>query len=702
MVQLSPDNGIAGWDWSSGYNYADTVITGFSHTHLSGTGIGDLCDIQFMPGTKKINPAVDLAVQNLFRSSFNHNNESSSPGYYSVYLNDCSVNVELTTTLRTGFHRYTFPENENSSILLDLGFSLNWDRNVESKLQIENDSTISGYRYSTGWANDQRVYFIAIFSKPFGRYLVYSDSLNDLPNRSAIGKNVKGLFCYKTKADEQILVKVGISYTSLDGARENLEAENPGWDFNDIHNEAKELWLNELNKIQVTSENEDLKKIFYTAMYHSFISPYIYSDINGQYCSADGKISELKTLRRFTVFSLWDTFRALHPLFTLIQSDKVNDIINSFLLHFNETGLLPVWELAGNETNTMIGYHSIPVIADAILKGYDGFDVQLAYNAMKTSAMQDKSDLNFLRELGYIPADKENESVSKTLEYAYDDYCIAMLAYRLNIKDDYEYFMNRSGNYKNLFNSSIGFMQGKNADGSWKFPFDPTFSKHTGHDFTEGNSWQYSWFVPHDINGLINLMGGKEKFNQKLDSLFYIPAGITGDEISPDISGLIGQYAHGNEPSHHIAYLYNYSGEPWKTQQKVNEIMTTLYTSETNGLSGNEDCGQMSAWYVFSALGIYPVNPAEGIYVFGSPVFDEVIIQLANGRTFKVTTKNVSTKNIYIDNIILNGTELDRNYIYHKEIMNGGELIFEMNSTPNYKRRISHESFPPSLSNQRK
>ncbi|QQS35377.1 MAG: GH92 family glycosyl hydrolase [Ignavibacteriales bacterium] len=699
MVQLSPDNGTPGWDWSSGYNYADSMITGFSHTHLSGTGIGDLYDIQFMPGTKKINSAEDISGSKLFRQKFDHKNESASPGYYSVILDDSKVKVELTTTTRTGFHRYTFPESESSSILLDLSFSLNWDRNVESNLQIENDSTISGYRYSTGWAKDQRVYFVARFSKPFEKYFVYSDSLSDVKNKTSVGKNVKGFFSYNTKANEQILLKVGISYTSIEGARQNLDEENPNWNFDEIKSQAENLWRKELNKIKVTSDNEAQKKIFYTALYHSFISPYVYSDVDGGYRGADGKISNTRSISRYTVFSLWDTFRALHPLFTLVQPGRVNDLIISFLRHYKETGLLPVWELTGNETNTMIGYHAIPVIADAILKGFNGFDIELAYDAMKTSAMQDKSDLNFLRELAYIPADKENESVSKTLEYAYDDYCIAMVAKHLNKKDDYEYFMKRATNYKNLFNSTIGFMQGKNEDGTWKFPFDPAFSKHTGHDFTEGNSWQYSWFVPHDVSGLIKLMGGKEKFNQKLDSLFIDPNGITGDEASPDISGLIGQYAHGNEPSHHIAYLYNYSGEPWKSQKKVNEIMKTLYSSATNGLSGNEDCGQMSAWYVFSALGFYPVNPAEGIYVFGSPLFDKTEIHFDNGNIFKITAKNVSPKNIYISKIILNKTELNRNYIHHNEITNGGELIFEMSSTPNYNRGISPESFPPSMSN---
>lgn len=698
MVQLSPDNGTPGWDWSSGYNYADSMITGFSHTHLSGTGIGDLYDIQFMPGTKKINSAEELSGSKLFRQKFNHDNETASPGYYSVILDDSKIKVELTTTTRTGFHRYTFPESESSSILLDLSFSLNWDRNVESKLQIENDSTISGYRYSTGWAKDQRVYFVAKFSKPFEKYFIYSDSLNDVQNRTLVGKNVKGLFCYKTKENEQILMKVGISYTSIEGARENLDEGNHDWNFDGVRNKAEILWRNELNKIKVTSANEDLKKIFYTALYHSFISPYVYNDVDGGYRGADGKIATTKSFTRYSVFSLWDTFRALHPLFTIVQPERVNDIINSFLLHYKETGLLPVWELVGNETNTMIGYHAIPVIADAILKGFNGFDIELAFAAMKTSAMQDKSDLIFLSKLGYIPADKENESVSKTLEYAYDDFCIAMIANHLNKKDDYEYFMKRAGSYKNLFNQSIGFMQGKNEDGTWIFPFDPTFSKHTGHDFTEGNSWQYSWFVPHDVSGLIKLMGGKETFNHKLDSLFIEPTGITGDEASPDISGLIGQYAHGNEPSHHIAYLYNYSGEPWKSQQKVNEITTTLYSSAKNGLSGNEDCGQMSAWYVFSALGFYPVNPSEGIYVFGSPVFEETAINLENGKTFLVKAKNVSTENIYIDKVILSGSEHDKNYFHHKEIMNGGELIFEMSSKPNYNRGISPESIPPSMS----
>lgn len=697
MVQLSPDNGTAGWDWCSGYNYSDSVIIGFSHTHLSGTGIGDLCDILFMPAVLSIDSDADSSKLINLHSSFLHKNETASPGYYSVLLDTYNIKAELTATKRAGFQRYTFPKIKGAVIVLNLGHSLNYDKTTGSYIKVIDNQTIAGYRFSTGWAKDQRVYFAAKFSQPFTTYFLRLDNkLNDKA-KEANGILLKGIFKFNAEKNNELLVKVGISSANIKGAENNLNKEIPGWNFDKIKNDAANSWEKELSKIKIISNSNSLKKIFYTALYHAFIAPNLFSDVDGNFKGADGKVHQAKGYNQMTVFSLWDTFRAEHPLFTIIEKDRVNDFVRSMLAHYEETGLLPVWELEGNETNTMIGYHAVPVIADAILKGFHDFNIQEAYRVMKVSAMQDNFGINYFNKLGYVPADKIKESVSRTLAYCYDDWCIAQIAKFLHKENDYNYFIKKAGSYKNLFDKSTGFMRGKFADGKWRVPFSPKFTGEKNPDYTEGDAWQWTWFVPHDIAGLIKLMGGEQDFTQKLDTLFEQSSAVNSETAPPDVSGMIGQYAHGNEPSHHIAYLYDYVGKPWKTQAVVRKICDKLYSDSSNGLCGNDDCGQMSAWYIFSAMGFYPVNSAEGIYVIGSPMLNKVSIDIGHNKHFTVIANNVSKENKYIQSAELNGKPLNLTYITQKEIINGGSLIFNMGNKPNKKWAAGKDDAPPSM-----
>ncbi len=705
MVQLSPDNGRSGWDWSSGYNYSDSIIVGFSHTHLSGTGIGDLCDIQFMPASfPKSFPDKEIIYQK-FVSKFDHKKESARAEYYSVLLKDFNITTELTATLRSGLQLHTFKNDGNEFIQLDLSYSKNWDTPTETFIKIIDDHTICGYRYSTGWAKDERVYFYTEFSEPIIKSFLISDSIYQKAVKEVRGKTTRAVFKFDLKYNSQLLIKTGISSVSINNAKANLENDIKDWDFDQVRKDAEAKWNKELSKIVVKSSDKNLLTIFYTALYHSMLAPVVFNDVNGEYKGADGKIHQAKDYTKYSIFSLWDTFRAEHPLFTIIQPERVNDMINSMLSHYNEYGLLPVWELLGNETGTMIGYHSISVVADAILKGFKGFDINTAYDAMKKSAMEDHLGLKYYKELGYIPDYKaastdsigEVESVSKTLEYAYDDWCITQVAKYLGKDEDYKYFSNRAEYYRNLFDPSTNFIRAKTSDGKWKTPFNPRSSEHRNNEYTEGNAWQYSWFVPQDVEGLVNQFGSKEKFIEKLDSLFTTDSIIEGENPSSDISGMIGQYAQGNEPSQHIAYLYNYAGQPWKTQERVNQIMRTLYDHTPEGLCGNEDCGQMSAWYIFSALGFYPLNPADQNYIIGSPLFDEAAINLENGKQFIIRAKNLSDKNIYIQSAKLNGKELTRSFITYNEIINGGILEFQMGNQPNKNLWITSESIPPSM-----
>jgi predicted alpha-1,2-mannosidase len=679
MVQLSPDTDTEGWDWVSGYHYSDNSVMGFSHTHLSGTGIGDYGDILFIPqtGSLRTEPGSKDNPDNGYRSRFSRERENAHPGYYSVYLDDYSINVELTVTKRAGFHRYTFDRTETSGhILIDLIHGIQ-NQTTDTEVEIVDEKTIRGYRCATGWAKERCIYFFAEFSRPFKSYGIVEGKHIRSGALSAKGRDVKAFVDYDVTAGDEILVKVGISHTSIEGAEKNVRSEITHWEFDTIKKQAETVWEKELGAIKIETDVEKYKTIFYTALYHTLLAPNILSDVDGTYIGMDRQIHSTSGNKMYTVFSLWDTFRALHPLFTIIQPERNSELINALITKYREGGLLPVWELASNETETMIGYHSIPVIAEAFFKGAGDFDAEEAFEAMKHSAMQDHHGLKYYRKMGFIPSDLEHESVSKTLEYAYDDWCIAQMAKALGKEDDYHYFMERSKFWMNVFDPSTQLMRPK-KNGRWVEPFDPYAV--SGH-YTEANSWQYSFFVPHDVYGLIKAMGGEEPFIDKLDKLFTADTTLTG-MFQPDITGLIGQYAQGNEPSHHIAYLYNFAKAPWKTQEIVHEIMTTLYTENPDGLPGNEDCGQMSAWYIFSSLGFYPVTPGSPDYIIGTPLFKEAAIDVGEGKTFRVIARNVSDKNIYIQSAKLNGNDYPYSFIKHSDIMSGSELVFEMGPVP--------------------
>ncbi|WP_422360621.1 GH92 family glycosyl hydrolase [Reichenbachiella sp.] len=674
MVQLSPDNGRNGWDWISGYFYPDTVIAGFSHLHLSGTGAGDLCDISFLPvsGKEKTSRLDTISKKETIYTSFSHENEKASPGYYQVYLEDYQVNVELTATTRTGLQRYTFEHNDSMAVRLHLGYARNWDWVTDSQLKVLNDSTISGYRKSSGWAKDQRVYFYTVFSKPFKSFELsdnqtIAEKLTDIKGQDVLGK-----FYFDESQGNEIMVKTAISSVSVANAKENLEAEQVGFDFGRIRSHADEQWEAQLNKIQIKTSKDD-KVQFYTAMYHSMLAPITYSDVNGEYKGPDGQIHKTGSTR-YSIFSLWDTFRAWHPLATLLHTDRVPDMVASLMGHYQEYEKLPVWNMHGNETDMMLGYHSLPVLADAYFKGQLGLDAKQVYQAMKTSAMQNEFGVKNYKKMGYVPYDSMNWNVSLTMEYAFDDWCVAQVAQDLGYEEDYRYFMNRSKNYKNHFDSVSVFFRAKNAQGSFREPFDP--KAYHPEDFAEANAWQYYWFVPQDVEGLINLTGGKTNFEEKLDALFE--SSEESGETPVWISGNIGQYVHGNEPSHHVPYLYQWTDHPQKGQQRIRQIMDELYTTEPDGLCGNEDCGQMSAWYIFGAMGFYPVNPADGRYILGSPAVVEAVIQLPKGKSFRIVANKQSSENVYVKSVTLNGQPLNRNYITHEEVAAGGTLMFEM------------------------
>ncbi len=700
MVQLSPDTRTIGWDACGGYHHTDTSIIGFSHTHLSGTGISDLGDILFMPfsGKPQLLAGAPQDPDSGYRSRFNHQDEIAEPGFYSVKLLDYNINAELTATTRAGFHRYTYNTTGPSGIIIDLAHTIYADKNPNHEIQILSNTEIQGFKKSSGWAEDQSVFFQAKFNKPF-RYTFYENGKKIEAKDIAKSKNLQVVLEFDLKKGEEILAKVGISSVDNAGAKKNLEKEIPNWDFNGVKKAAHQLWEDELNKIDIKGGSKAEKTIFYTSLYHTSISPNVFSDVDFRYRGMDKKIKNANGKNSYTVFSLWDTFRGFNPLKTITDPARVTDFINTLLAKYDEGGVLPMWELEGNYTGCMIGYHAVPVIVDAYKKGIRGFDIEKAYKAMKESAKYNKTGILFPSEdvsnrlmpkaklyneqLGYIPADLERQSVSKALEYAYDDWCIAQMAKDLDKTEDYKIFMERSKKYTQYYDSKTGFMRGKNKDGTWREPFDPRFSVHNATDYTEGNAFQWSWFVPQDVEGLIQLMGGKTTFITHLDNLFSTSSELTGGVVSSDITGLIGQYAHGNEPSHHISHLYNLAGEPWKTQRLTDEIMNTLYFNNPNGLAGNEDCGQMSAWYVLNAMGFYSFCPGDNNYSIGRPLFDEVKIKLANNTYFTVITKNNNPKNKYIQSAKLNGKTMNTPFFSHEDILKGGILEFEMGDVIN-------------------
>ncbi|AUC83821.1 alpha-mannosidase [Polaribacter sp. ALD11] len=684
MVQLSPDIGIPGWDRIAGYFYKDSIISGFSHMHLSGTGAGDLYDILVMPTNSKFSKRIKANSFKPF-SSFSHEKESASPGYYSVDLLDYGIKAELTATERTGIHKYTFPKDENTQIYIDLGYALNWDSPTETHFKVVNNTTIEGYRKSSGWAKDQRVYFVIKVSKPFKEYQLFK---NDTLTKSPVtGKNTKIILNYSTEEGEEIILKTGLSTATIEGAYQSLEKEAPNFDFEALKNQAKDKWEKQLQKIVITTKDSTKKHIFYTMLYQSMLAPTLLSDHNGNYKGANDAIMNADGFDRYDTFSLWDTYRAAHPLYTILHPTRVSDMVNSMLAHYKETGLLPVWSMQGNETNMMIGYHAVPVIVDAYFKGIKGFDAELAYEACIASATDASREIDKYMQLGYVPIDEQHEdwSVSKTLEYAYGDWCIAQFAKALGKTEDYNTFLKRSENWRNVYDSKSTFMRPKSNNGLFLKDFIP---KDYSPYFCESNAWQYFWSVQHDIEGLVTTVGGKENFEKKLDSMFTLDP-LPEDKLPIFSTGMIGQYAHGNEPSHHVAYLYNYIDKPWKTQKLIREILETQYKNKPNGHCGNEDCGQMSSWYIFSALGFYPVNPAQGVYAFGSPIVDTATLNLENGKTFTVETIHNSSENKYIQAITLNNEVIERSYIKHTEIMQGGKLIFTMGNTPNKNTKKS-------------
>ena len=679
MVQLSPDNGLPGWDRISGYFYPDSTIAGLSHTHLSGTGAGDLYDISFMPVTLPYKEAdAPLGIHSLF----SHDEETASAGYYQVRLKDYDINVELTATERCGIQRYTFPEAD-AAIFLNLRKAMNWDFTNDTRIEVVDSVTIQGYRFSDGWARDQHIYFRTRFSKPFAS--VQLDTAAVIKDGKRIGSSAIARFDFHTSAGEQILVTTAISGVSMEGAARNLAAEAPADDFDKYLAVIRKNWNEQLSKVEIKSNDIDEKVKFYTALYHSMLAPTIYSDMDGAYYGPDKQVHQADGWTNYSTFSLWDTYRAAHPLYTYIEPQRVNDMVKSFLAFSEQNGRLPVWNFYGSETDMMIGYHAVPVIVDAYLKGIGDFDPKKALAAcVATANIDEYRGIGLYKKYGYVPYDvtdhynSENWSLSKTLEYAYDDYCIARMAEKLGEKQIADEFYKRSLNYKNVYNSQTTFMQPRNNKGSFIEDFSP--DDYTPH-ICESNGWQYFWSVQQDVDGLISLVGGKERFAQKLDSMFtYNPS---ADEDLPIFStGMIGQYAHGNEPSHHVIYLFNAIGQPWKAQKYAAEVMHELYKNTPAGLCGNEDCGQMSAWYVFSAMGFYPVDPISGKYEIGTPMYPEMKMHLANGKTFTILAPAVSKENIYIQSVKLDGKPYDKSYITHEQIMNGSIFEFEMGNKP--------------------
>lgn len=674
MVQLGPTSIPQAWDWCSGYHDSDQTVIGFSHTHLSGTGIGDLFDVTVMPVVGDVTYArgTEDDPQSGLWSYADRSKEVAKVGYYSVPLKRYGITAELTATERVGFHRYTFPQAEDAAIVFDLENGGCWDKATDTGFEISEDGIhLNGWRRSSGWANDQQLFFAAEFSKP-AKNILY------LP---AVGGTSKAYARveFDTAEGEQVMVKVAISPVSIDGAKANLAAELPEWDFDATVAAAEQKWERELGKVTIETSDDSARRIFYTALYHTMIAPSLFCDVDGSYRGADGAVHKAAR-NTYTTFSLWDTYRAAMPLMTILHPEKIADIINTMLAICDEQGRLPVWHLWGNETDCMVGNPGIPVVADAIVKNLTGIDREKAFEAIKKTAMNEGRGGAFRDKYGYIPSDLMNESIAYDMEYALADGAAAQAALAMGKNDDAAFFTERSHSYRNYFDPVTNFVRGRDSKGGWRTPFSPFSTNHRADDYCEGNAWQYTWLVPHDVDGLQGCFGSRERMIEKLDSLFIVTSALEGD-ASPDISGLIGQYAHGNEPSHHILYLYTMLGEPYKSAEKIREVLTTLYHDAPDGLSGNEDVGQMSAWYILSSMGFYEAEPAGGRYWFGSPLFDKVTLAVAD-KTFVIEARNNSAENIYIQSVLLNGAPYDKPYISHSDIMSGGNLVFEMGNKP--------------------
>ena len=680
MVQLGPTSIPQDWDWCSGYHQSDSTVIGFSHTHLSGTGIGDLFDVTVMPVVGEVTYArgVEEDPQSGLWSYADRTKEVVRPGYYSVPLTRYGVTAEMTATPRVGFHRYAFPTSDEAALVFDLENGGCWDKATDTGFILSDDSTrLSGWRYSSGWAKDQKVWFVAEFSEPV-------KGITFLQPGETTGAGTAARYArvdFNTTEGEPLLVKVALSPVSAEGAAANLAAELPGWDFDATAAAATAAWEAELGKVRIETQDEAAKRIFYTALYHTMVAPSEFCDVNGDYRGADGQVRTNPGHKTYTTFSLWDTYRAAMPLMTILHPDRMPDVIRTMLAIADEQGRLPVWHLWGNETDCMVGNPGIPVVADAIVKGIGGFDREQAFEAIRKTAMNPDRGNGLRMKHGYIPCDLFNEAVAYDMEYALADGAAARAAEALGKTEDAAYFTGRSHSYRNYFDSATRFMRGRDAKGGWRTPFNPFASTHRADDYCEGNAWQYTWLVPHDVAGLQACFGSREAMIAKLDSLFTVSSVIEGAETSPDISGLIGQYAHGNEPSHHVLYLYTMLGEPWKTADRVHEVLSTLYHDRPDGLSGNEDVGQMSAWYVLSAMGFYEVEPAGGRYWFGAPYFERMQIAVPGG-TFSVEAKNFAPENRYVQAVRLNGQPYDKPYISHEAVMQGGVLEFEMGPEP--------------------
>ncbi|WPU94750.1 GH92 family glycosyl hydrolase [Mucilaginibacter sabulilitoris] len=686
-VQLGPENFYKGWDWCSGYNYGDSVLIGFSHTHLSGTGIGDLSDVLLMPytGSIKTDKGLETVPGSGYAAHYRHRNEKARPGYYAVKLDDSNIDVELTATERVGFHRYRFPKGKEAHVIIDLKEGIN-DSSTETFVRQLSATTLVGYRFSKGWAKNQMLFFALVSSEPWSKLEVFDDK-QKLDGTAGKGRFIKGLLSFD-KAPADLRLKVGISPVSSENALANIKAEIPGWDFEGIVKTAEQKWNHELGKVEVTLQTTAQQKVFYTALYHTMIDPALFNDHNGDYRGADKKIYHAEH-DVYTAFSTWDTYRAENPLLVLTQPKRTADMVNTLVDIANQQGRLPLWHLMANETGTMVGIASRQIIAEAYLKGIKGFDADKAYQALQVTSRMDTLGMAYVKNFRAIPVEKESRSVAKAMEYAIGDGSIALMAKGMGKMDDYLYYKQRSENYHLYYDPTDGFFKGKMADGSWIKDFNPLASKNN--PYAEGNAWQYLWLAPQDIPGLIRQQGGEQRFTRRLDEFFQLKSGEEGPLA--DLTGLIGQYAHGNEPSHHIAYLYNYVGQQWKTAEKVRFIMETMYKDSPDGIIGNEDCGQMSAWYVFSAMGLYPVYPASLRYAIGSPLIKKATLHLSE-KDFTITARNNKPGNIFIKNILFNGKPYSKSYLTHADLMKGGHLQIIMDSHPNKKFGSAKTSRP--------
>lgn len=685
-VQLGPTSIPQEWDWCSGYHDSDSTVIGFSHTHLNGTGIGDLFDITLMPVVgaveyaRGIKPAdaspeaVAAAQATGLWSYADRSREIAKPYYYSVPLTRYGIIAEMTAADRTGFSRYTFPESDAAAVVIDLENGGGWDKATDTGLEVVDSCTVRGYRFSTGWARDQKVFFVAEFSKPFNAFdIVPAASANGQPGAAKYGRA-----CFTTAAGEQVLVKVALSPVSTENANANM---TEGWDFEAVEVSARKAWNEELSKVRVLTDDADAQTTFYTALYHTMVTPSLFCDANGDYRGADGQTYKRGDFTNYSTFSLWDTYRAQMPLMTILHPDREVDMVNTMLHIYRQQGRLPVWHLMGNETDCMVGNPGVIAVADAVVKGFDGIDRDFAWEALKTTAMGKDRGQDLRQRYGFIPSDLYNESIGNDMEYAIADGAVARAAEYLGKTEDAAFFRERSHSYRHYMDSVSLQARGRFADGSWRTPFNPYFSNHRDQDYVEGTAWQYTWLAPQDFDGLVDFYGSREKFVERLDSLFLADSRIEGEHVSSDISGLIGQYVHGNEPSHHIIYFYTMAGEPGKAADRLRQVYSEMYRNDRNGLAGNEDCGQMSAWFALSALGFYEAEPASTRYWFGAPLFEEADVKVAGG-ILRIRAEGLSRENPYIQRITLNGKDYEKAWIEFDDITRGGELIFAMGPKP--------------------